>query len=192
MAKHARAALSAAALLMGLVCALAAQDTAPLGSSPLVKEHAPRVQAAPVTTVVKVSPGKATKFSLSFRVPPGYHINSHAPSSDLLIPTEVHLNPPTDIYVGTTYPPGRDLRFKFAPGEKFNVYTGDFALATLVRAASKAPLGTYRVHGELKYQACDDRACYPPGIVPIAFDVRVVKPAKPHARRRYPTSPNIR
>lgn len=191
MAQYARTAVCAAALLLALAAASAAQNNAPLGSSPFVKEHAPTVQAAPIT-VVKVSPGKATEFPLTFRVPPGYHINSNKPSSDLLIPTVVHLNPPTDIYIGTTYPPGRDLRFKFAPGEKFNVYTGDFALDTLVRAAAKAPLGTYRVHGEMKFQACDDRACYPPGRVPIAFDVRVVKPARPHGRHRYPTSPNIR
>lgn len=191
MAKLARPALWAAAVLLALSGLLAAQDNAPLGSSPFVKEHAPTVQAAPIA-VVKVSPGKATEFPLTFRVPTGYHINSNKPTSDLLIPTVVHLNPPTDIYIGTTYPPGRDLRFKFAPGEKFNVYTGDFALQTLVRAASKAPLGTYRVHGEMKFQACDDRACYPPGRVPVAFDVRVVKSAKAHGRHRYPTSPNIR
>ena len=35
--------------------------------------------------------------------------------------------------------------------------------------------GTYRVHGELRYQACNDRACFPPKTLPVAFDVKVTR-----------------
>jgi hypothetical protein len=39
--------------------------------------------------------------------------------------------------------------------------------------------GKYAIHGELKYQACDNAACYPPKKLPIGFDVKVLKNASP-------------
>ncbi|MGB9104734.1 MAG: protein-disulfide reductase DsbD domain-containing protein, partial [Terriglobales bacterium] len=127
-----------------------------------------RVAFAPVTTV-RVAAGKSIKFELPFRVTRGYHINSNKPTSELLVPTVLSVSPPTNILIAKlTYPAGEDRSFPFSPGDKLNVYTGDFAVTGLVRAARTTPPGTYRVKGILKYQACDDRACYPPGQLPVA------------------------
>jgi len=66
-----------------------------------------------------------------------------------------------------------------------------------VAAAKTMPAGRFRVHGFLQYQACDDRACYPPTKLPIAFDVQVAgKGAKlstrsPGTRRNPPQSPHV-
>ena len=150
------------------------------------------VAVAPLATV-RVAAGKSTPVELQFRVTPGYHINSNKPSSELLLPTVLSLKPPTDISVAKlTYPAGEDRSFPFSPGDKLNVYAGDFAVTGLVRAARTAPPGTYRVKGVLKYQACDNRACYPPGQLPVAFDVRVTKAAPTHGTRRNPAqSPHV-
>ena len=152
-----------------------------------------RVTAAPIEAV-KVAAGKSTGVELPFRVVRGYHINSNQPSSELLLPTVLSVNPPTNILIAkVTYPPGEDRSFPFSPTEKLNVYTGDFAVTGLVRAARGTPPGTYRVRATLKYQACDDRACYPPGDLPVAFDVRVTKAASTKApRRNPPQSPHAR
>jgi hypothetical protein len=50
--------------------------------------------------------------------------------------------------------------------------------------------GKYAVHGELKYQACDNAACYPPKKIPVDFQVKVVKGAAP-VRRNPRQSPHI-
>lgn len=165
-----------------------AQTSEPLeGSKPKPTQ---RVTAAPVGAV-RGARGKSTEVELPFRVAPGYHINSNKPTSELLLPTVLSLSPPTNIAVSrTSYPPGQDKTFSFSRNEKLNVYAGDFAVTTLVTPARNTPLGTYRVHGALKYQACDDRACYPPGQVPVAFDVKVVK-AKGRARRNPAQSPHV-
>lgn len=155
-----------------------------------------RVTAAPVG-LITVAVGSAKWVELPFRVAPGYHINSNKPSSELLLPTVLSLSPPTNVALGgLTYPAGQERSFPFSPDEKLNVYSGDFALSTLVRVARNTPLGRYRVKGVLKYQACDDRACYPPGQVPIAFDVKVTKAAgtgtSAGRRRRNPAqSPHV-
>ncbi|HET7841466.1 MAG TPA: protein-disulfide reductase DsbD domain-containing protein [Terriglobia bacterium] len=158
---------------------------------------------APVQRVVAMAPkplritpgGKATA-ELQFQVKPGFHINSNKPGSELLLPTVVKLSPPTDIGVGSLeYPAGQEQSFPFSPGDKLNVYTGDFAVSAVVAAAKKMPPGRFRVHGFLEYQACDDRACYPPNRLPISFDVQVAGKTTPLSRSRGrhnpPQSPHI-
>lgn len=175
------------ALLLG-AAAMFAQDQVLGSSKPGATQ---RVTAAPVAPV-KVAAGKSIKVELPFRVTPGYHINSNKPTSELLVPTVLSVKPPTDIAVAKlTYPAGEDRSFPFSPGDKLNVYTGDFAVTGLVRAARTTPPGTYRVKGLLKYQACDDRACYPPGQLPVAFDVKITKAASTRPRRNPAQSPHV-
>jgi hypothetical protein len=128
------------------------------------------------TASVSVAPGKPATVTLTFRVLPAFHINSNKPSSELLVPTVISLDPPTDIAIGKiTYPAGIDANFAFAPSETLNVYAGKFEITALVTAAKTATAGKFRVHGLLKYQACDERACYPPKKLPADFDITVAK-----------------
>jgi len=151
-----------------------------------------RVMVAPVP-LLPVRAGRSARVEMAFRIAPGFHINSNQPNSDLLVPTVVKLNPPTNLSIAKlTYPTGQDLNFPFAPHEKLNVYTGDFSVGALVSAARTTPPGRYRVHGTLKYQACDNKACYPPSQVPVAFDVKIGKPAGTQRIRRNPAqSPHV-
>lgn len=152
---------------------------------------APKVTVAPIETVA-VKQGGSTPVQFLFRVAPGYHINSNKPKSELLIPTIVSLNVPTNISVAkVTYPDGEDLAFPFSPDEKLSVYTGDFTVNALVHAANPTPKGTYRVHGNLRYQACDNRACYPPAQAPLDFDVTVKKASASRTRRNPGQSPHV-
>jgi hypothetical protein len=117
-----------------------------------------------------------TPVSLNFRVPRGYHINSNTPKSEFLIPTALKMDVPTDIVLGKiTYPEGQDLTFPFSPDEKLNVYTGDFTITVIVHPLQSVVMGKYVMHGVLRYQACDNAACYPPKNVPVNFEVKVVK-----------------
>lgn len=123
--------------------------------------------------------GGTKKVELHFRVEPGFHINSSHPSSPLLIPTKLQLEPVTDLSIAkTSYPPGEELTLAFDPNEKLSVYTGDFAVTTMLAAVRSASPGIYKIHGNLKYQACDDRSCFPPKSLPVAIEVRVVKASR--------------
>jgi len=140
----------------------------------------PFVTMAPVP-LTSMTRGKATTIDLQFRVQPGLHINSNKPGSPLLIPTLLHLDPPTDIVIGkVSYPEGTQMNFVFSPDESLSVYTGDFTVSVAVRPLAHVQPGQYPVHGRLKYQACDNAACYPPKQLPVNFDIRVLKaPAPP-------------
>ena len=134
-----------------------------------------QVTAEPVQPI-SVAAGKPAAVKMKFQVSPGFHINSNQPGSDLLIPTVLHLSPPTDIGIGkVTYPQGESLTLSIAPDQPLNVYSGEFAITALVSATRTATPGNYKVHGELKYQACNDRACFPPRQAPVEFEVTVLK-----------------
>lgn len=127
--------------------------------------------------------GKANTVNLEFKVDPGFHINSNKPSAEYLIPTTLKLDPPTDIVVGqVTYPEGKELSFAFDPNEKLSVYSGEFTLGVNVRPLSTVIPSKYEVRGTLKYQACDNAACYPPKTVPVQFQVKVVKAPPPRKK----------
>lgn len=176
--------LAVLVILLSVALGLAAQ----LGSS---NRTGPSVSAAPVAPVT-VARGGSAAVELDFRVAKGFHINSNQPTSEYLLPTALKLDPPSDIVIANlAYPPGQDYSFSFAPDEKLNVYTGDFTVRGTVKTTRTVPAGTYRVHGTLSYQACDNAACYPPKKLPVAFDVHVRKTAK-SGRRNPGQSPHVK
>jgi len=155
----------------------------------------PPVKKGPTVTmapppVATVTRGKSNSMELQFRVESGFHINSNQPTEKYLIPTTLKLDPPTDIVVGrTTYPPGKETSFAFAPDEKLSVYTGDFAVTVQVRPLTSVLPGKYEIRGKLRYQACDHAQCYPPKTLPLQFEVKVVKAPAPPAKNP-PQSPH--
>jgi|SRR5580698_1838242 hypothetical protein len=142
----------------------------------------------PLTTVTR---GKPNTVALQFHVSSGFHVNSNTPSAQYLIPTVLKLDAPTDIVLGRiTYPAGDQMSFAFAPDEKLSVYSGEFDLTVMVRPLASVLPGDYEFHGQLRYQACDNSACYPPKQLPVRFQVKVVK-APPAPYKNPAQSPHI-
>jgi cytochrome c biogenesis DsbD-like protein len=131
------------------------------------------VTALPTSTVV-VAPGGHAPVQFTFRVQEPYHINSNRPTAEELIPTQLHFSLPGEVAIGRVqYPAGQLMSFPFDPSTKLSVYSGDFVVRGMVVAPTQASLGTFTIHAELKYQACDNNACYPPKKLPFTFNVKV-------------------
>jgi hypothetical protein len=161
----------------------------PLAGQEQFSTRTPSVTLEPVPQAT-LQRGSAHAVELHFRVSAGFHVNSNKPSEEFLIPTVLTLEPPTDIIVGrVTYPAGELTSFPFAPDQKLSVYAGEFTVSVLVRPMASVLPSEYAVHGTLKYQACDNAACYPPKRLPVEFNVKVVKAPPPH-RANPPQSPN--
>lgn len=112
--------------------------------------------------------GKREVVELRFRVADGYHVNSHTPKSELLIPTALKLEDAAGVKVSSAeYPVGKLYSFSFNPSEKLDVYTSDF----IVKLPVVAQAGAHMVTGTLHYQACDNAACYPPRNLPVRIAV---------------------
>lgn len=132
----------------------------------------------PLTTSPRAT---QTEVDLNFRVPAGYHINSNTPKSEFLIPTALKMDLPTDIVLGKIeYPAGEELTFPFSPDEKLSVYTGDFTIKLAVHPLHSVVPGKYMMHGQLRYQGCDNAQCFPPKNLPVSFEVKVVKEPPAH------------
>jgi len=168
------------ALLFGLLTLIVPTGAKPSAAQTLGKAPTLTMAAVPLTTTQRA---QQTMVNLNFRVPPGYHINSNTPKSEFLIPTALKMDLPTDIILGKIeYPPGEDATFPFSPDEKLSVYSGDFTIALGVHPLKSVVPGKYVMHGVLRYQACDNAACYPPKTLPVSFEVKVIKePAEHHA-----------
>ncbi len=157
----------------------------------LAQGSSPAITVLPVETPV-VARGHKVPLRISLQVNRGFHVNSNKPNDELLMPTVVHLNPPEGIMImNIQYPEGEQLALPFMGNDKLSVYSGNFAVNAEVRVPSNTALGTYRAHGEVKYQACDNRQCFPPKSVPLEFDVKVVKAAAKKKSTYTPASPHI-
>ena len=111
-----------------------------------------------------VPAGRRAVLELRFQVVQPYHINSHTPKSQLLIPTTLTLQPCDGVKAGALqYPAGQPYSFAFDPSDKLDVYAGSFTVRLPVVAAA----GDHTMDGTLKYQACDNASCYPPRTLPV-------------------------
>ena len=175
-----RRGLQATFVTLALTCAVWSQNFG--GRQPAIVYNPPEITS--------INRGHLGGVVLQFRIPNGFHINSNQPKQEYLKKTELKLDAPTDIAIaGVTYPAGEDRSFPFDPNEKLNVYTGDFAVKVLVRPLRTVMPAKYAVHGMLKYQACDNAACYPPKQLPISFEIKVIKAAAETMHRNPPQSP---
>jgi Disulphide bond corrector protein DsbC len=119
-----------------------------------------------LTDGVDVKAGSEQVVELRFRVDEGYHINSHLPMDDLLIPTTLKLAPGTVKVAGTEYPKGEIIKL-LGNGEGLDVYQGEFK----VKLRVVAPRGFSTMTGTVRYQACDNEACFPPKTLAVKIVV---------------------
>jgi len=152
--------LALAAALVALPGALPAQQVGNL-DAPGPKPKSFVIYAAEQQVVAA---GKRSVLELHFRVVDGFHVNSHTPKSELLIPTQIALQPAAGVKAeAVEYPAGTSYSFSFDPTEKLDVYSGAFT----VKLPVVAEAGVHTVDGTLRYQACDHAACYPPKSLPL-------------------------
>src|SRR5260370_36595269 len=94
-----------------------------------------------------VPAGKRSVLELHFRVVDGFHVNSHAPKSELLIPTQITLQPAPGVKPeAVQYPAGTSYNFSFGPAEKLDVYSG----AVPVKLPVVACAGTHKAGGSVR------------------------------------------
>ncbi len=167
--------LGALLLVIALAPVGAQQNSSSTGSRSFVTFE-------PVDTVV-VKSKKPAPVEFTFHIQQGYHINSNQPSTPELIPTQLHFSLPGDLVIGKVqYPACVLTSFPFDPAEKLSVYSGDLVIKAVVIAEAGFAPGAHTVHGELRYQACDNNACYPPKKLPVDFEVKVESTGSAHPK----------
>lgn len=120
-----------------------------------------------LTDSLQVAANKPQDVEVRFRIAPGYHINSHTPKDELLIPTELKFDSGSFHVANEQYPPGSHFRLQVGSGEDLDVYQGEFRVALRI----DAPRGDSTLNGTLRYQACDNAACFPARTLPVKIAI---------------------
>ena len=142
---------------------LSPQDAAAIPSAAAVVTSHTFVSLEPVPA------GKEFQVAVVVDILRGFHMNSHKPTDQYLIPTTLAPQLPAGIeLVDTIYPPGKLEKFSFSPDKPLDVYTGSVTLRLRLTAKSGATSGTTTIPMMLRYQACNDTACLPPVKVPVS------------------------
>lgn len=159
--------LGASCMLLALATARNLRAQALPNPSSIVKPHA-------LVSLDPVPRGKDFQAAVVVDIARGFHMNSHKPTDEYLIPTTLTPQlPPGFELADTIYPNGRLEKFSFSPNKPLDVYTGSVTLKLRLRANAKAPLGMATIPVTLRYQACNDAACLPPVKVPVNVEVHV-------------------
>ena len=117
--------------------------------------------------------GASVEARIPVSVQPGFHVNSNTPSEEYLIPLKVTWKATGALEGGQiVYPKPSLEKYEFAD-KPLSVFTGDFSLAANFKVATNAPAGPGVAAGQLRYQACNDRACFPPRTVEISVAYQV-------------------
>jgi hypothetical protein len=115
----------------------------------------------------------AVQVRIPVMVDKGFHVNSNTPAEDYLIPLKLVWNPGGGLIGGdVTYPKPAMEKYTF-DDKPISVFTGDFQLLVHFQVAPDAPAGPGVKVGKLRYQACDDKACYPPKTVEVSVSYQV-------------------
>ena len=115
----------------------------------------------------------AVQARIPVTVQPGFHVNSNTPGDEYLIPLKVTWKSTGALEGGqVAYPKPSLEKYEFAE-KPLSVFTGDFVVVASFKVAANAPAGPGVAVGQLRYQACNDRACFPPRTIEITLPYQV-------------------
>jgi thiol:disulfide interchange protein DsbD len=157
-------------VLVASACSKRVQDPGASPSPEVPKISSESVVKAAVESV-EIPVGGSNEAVVRVIVQPGYHINANPPTYPYLKATELDLTDTERVSVDYTYYPNPLVKkFAFAE-EPLRVYEGETQLKVLLNAAKTAQKGNQSISGKLRIQACDDKVCYPPGLLEVVIPV---------------------
>jgi cytochrome c biogenesis DsbD-like protein len=123
-----------------------------------------------------VPAGGTLDLAMQVTLRPGFHLNTHTPSLDFLIPTTLETEPlPGTAFADWIFPKGELKRFPFAE-DPIQVYEGTVLIRGRISLAPDAAPGLRRTKTRLRFQACTKDRCYPPATEEEVLEFRVVPP----------------
>ena len=119
----------------------------------------------------RVASGSKTTLRVEMTIAPCRHVNSHTPSESFLIPTTVSLKTSAGSLSPIRYPKDVEKSFSFSD-KPLRVYEGVILIETDLQLPGDAS-GELSLSGELSYQACNDKQCFPPKKLPLEARIAV-------------------
>ncbi len=124
----------------------------------------------------KIRQGSQFKIALVVKIKEGYHIQAPKPPEGFIATTLTIEAPKGFSVLRVWYPP---TETKELLGHKLPLYEGTQIFAALLRADKSVKVGRTTLTVKLRYQACDDKSCYPPQTLTLTLPVEIVPPSAP-------------
>jgi len=117
------------------------------------------------TSAVAPQADGTVRVAIQFSMDKPWHMNSHTPLEDYLIPTVLELGETPGVsLVSTVYPAHKEVKFDFSP-TPLAVYEESFTVGAVLKAEGVLPAS---LPFALNYQACNDKQCAPPNTLELA------------------------
>lgn len=110
----------------------------------------------------KVKKGGIVKATVTMEIPQGLHVQSSKPLDKFLVATKLDVETPAGMKVGpVSYPRAVMRSLKFSKSA-ISVYEGKAVIRFNVTVPANYSGGSGEIKGKLRFQACNDDACFPP------------------------------
>ncbi len=149
----------------------------------------PKASLQAVADLTSYAPGESVRIAAVITVDDGWHIQSHTPSFEYLIPTELALElpegwPQPDV----SYPDHIMWQSEFE-ADPLAVYEHEAVIHAELDVPADAVAGTVEVPVELTYQACDDRTCLPPTTAEATVSLEIGATGEPTGHPAFEAAP---
>lgn len=150
---------------LSLLLALFLCGTQMLSAQGLLKKDTVKLKR--VDFVGVPASGGRVMANLHFEIEEGFHTQSHKPSEEYFIATELNLELPAGIKAGkAVYPKGKE-KSVIGLDKPMSLYEGEFVVQMPLAISVQATLPV-TLEGSLEYQACKGATCYPPRKLKVA------------------------
>jgi DsbC/DsbD-like thiol-disulfide interchange protein len=110
----------------------------------------------------KIKKGRIVKATVVMDIPAGLHVQSSKPLDKYLVATKLDVETPSGMKAGSvTYPRAVMRNLKFSKGA-VAVYEGRATMRFNVTVPANYNGSSGEIKGKLRFQACNDEACFPP------------------------------
>jgi len=119
--------------------------------------------------------GSPFRLAVVADVKAGWHVNSHTPKEDFLIPTEIRIKPAAGlVFSPVKYPKHKETKFSFSD-QPLAVYEGRTVFLVPGTVDAKAAPGPRTLTAVISYQPCNDNQCLPPAELTTTLTLEVAK-----------------
>jgi len=155
-----------------LLITIALSFPATFEATPL-PQSAPNIGVSGSLSTDKVRRGRSAQAVVVMDIPAGFHVHSNRPLEKFLIATQLQVEAPKGVKVGSVVYPRALLRnLKFSKS-KVAVYEGRTAMRFNVTIPASFASDSTEVTARLRYQSCNDEVCFPPQTREIKIPVRI-------------------
>ena len=154
-------------LLVVSLLAIAGLTTTALAQSP------PNINVNGYVAGDNVRRGRSAQAVVVMDIPSGFHVHSNRPLEKFLIATQLQIEAPNGVRVGSVIYPRPIMRSLKFSKNRVAVFEGRTMMRFNVTVPASFGSDSTQLKARLRYQSCNDELCFAPQTQEVTINVRV-------------------